>query len=75
MSNERTFLHAIANPLTTAQFVLDSILEDYRDAPNSDKALLEQLETASTALEAAVKLIRERREVLIKEGVPPGDSK
>ena len=73
MESERSFLHAIANPLATCQFVLDSVLEDLtaNSAGNADnnKDAIEQLQEVQKAMEKAIGLLRARREELVKAGV------
>ncbi|OFZ54652.1 MAG: hypothetical protein A2428_06305 [Bdellovibrionales bacterium RIFOXYC1_FULL_54_43] len=73
MLNERAFLHAVSNPLSTVHFILDETLESLRLDPNS-KALASQLEEMKKALDQAILLLRERREELIQAGNPPGNA-
>ncbi|HLE01621.1 MAG: hypothetical protein A2428_13790 [Bdellovibrionales bacterium RIFOXYC1_FULL_54_43] len=71
MLNERAFIHAVSNPLSTVHFILDGTLESLRLDPNS-KALASQLEEMKKALDQAISLLRARREELIQASKPPG---
>ena len=69
-SEERKVLHDIAGPLGTAMFLLELVVEIMNESPNSNPEGLEQIGKVGEALEKAKKVLHERREVLIKRGVP-----
>lgn len=58
---ERKFLHDIANPLTTAIFLMDVILSSMATKPEN---LNEKLEKVHAALQKSQNLLQARREVL-----------
>ena len=69
-SDEREFLHDIAGPLGTAIFVLDGLLDDVQSRPGANSDDIVQLTEIYTALEKLKTYLQERREILIKRGVP-----
>jgi hypothetical protein len=73
-SDERGFLHDLATPLGAAIFLTDSVLEDLRSRVGTDPDDVLRLAGISQALERVNILLRERRELLIKRGVPSARS-
>lgn len=71
-SDEREFLHALATPLGTAVFLVDAVLDAIQSKAGSDPDEVVQITQIYDALERMKKLLQERREVLIKRGVPSG---
>jgi hypothetical protein len=69
-SDERTFLHDLASPLGTAMFLTDSVLDGVQSRPGVDPDELMQLGQIFEALEKMKKMLQDRREILIKRGVP-----
>lgn len=69
-SDEREFLHDVATPLGTAMFLTDSALEDIQARPDADPDDIMRLGKIFQALEQIKMLLSERREFLIKRGVP-----
>ena len=68
--NERAFLHDIANPLGTAIFVADAFLEEFRGRKDASPDELKMLNQLFTALNEMKKRLEDRRNFLIKQGVP-----
>jgi flagellin-specific chaperone FliS len=73
MDDERKFLHEVANPVATALFVADALLEELRSSQVAIETV-EQLARVTQALEKTQKIIQGRRTVL--QGLPshPGRS-
>jgi len=69
-SNEREFLHDLATPLGTAMFLTDSTLEDFQARPDAEPDDIMRLGEIFQALEQIKMLMSERREILVKRGVP-----
>lgn len=68
--DERQFLHDIAGPIGTAMFLLDATLDTTQNRVDADPDEIAQLGQVYQALEKVKKLLQERREVLIKRGIP-----
>lgn len=73
-SDERKFLHDLASPLAAAIYNLESILDWKQSKPGADPEEISQLVQALEALGQVRRLLTERREVLIKRGVPSARS-
>ncbi|OFZ19528.1 MAG: hypothetical protein A2X94_12560 [Bdellovibrionales bacterium GWB1_55_8] len=71
MTNERAFLHSVANPLATAKFILEMVVEDFA-ARENDQDLLVQLNQVVEAVDQATKLLSDRRSEIIRAEEPPG---
>jgi hypothetical protein len=69
-SDERQFLHDMASPLGTVIFVADSLLEIMQSGPNADPEAIFQIKEMCEALEKLKNILSDRREVLIKRGIP-----
>jgi hypothetical protein len=69
-SEERKFLHDIASPLGTAMFVVDMMLDGMKARPGAGPQELRQAQQVLDVLGQIKKAIEQRREVLIKQGVP-----
>ena len=69
-SNERKFLHDMANFLGTAMFLMDALLDSAQSRSGVDSGERLQMGQINEALEKMKKMIEERRELLRKEGVP-----
>ena len=73
--DERKFLHDIASPLGTAIFVMDSLLDGIQSRAGGNKDDLDQACQVYEALEKIKKMLQDRREILIKRGVPSATTK
>lgn len=73
-SNERKFLHDIANPLGTAMFVVDMLIDSMKNRPDADPNELKQTEQVYGLMQRMKKMIEERRAELIKLGHPSSKS-
>ena len=62
MSDERKFLHDVANPLGTAMFVMDSVLDDLKSHVNPDQDAILQLIQIQASLEK-IKIILQKKAV------------
>lgn len=69
-SDERQFLHDLASPLGTALFVADALLESLQGKTGRSAGDLLQAGEIYQALMQLKKLLEERRQILIKRGVP-----
>lgn len=69
-SDEREFLHALATPLGTAMLLADSILEEVQERKDVEPDDVMRLSEIYQALEKLNILLVERKELLIKRGVP-----
>jgi hypothetical protein len=69
-NDEREFLHDLASPIATALFITDAVLEGIQARSHTDPEELIQVKQLYDALEKARSLLHERRETLIKRGVP-----
>jgi nicotinamidase-related amidase len=67
---ERKFLHDIASPIATAIFLIDMIKDGVKDLGGIDADVPTQVKQLEDLLEKIRMLVEERREVLIKQGVP-----
>jgi len=68
MDDERKFLHEVANPIATALFVADALLEDLKEAGSTPADTLAQLSQVTQALEKTQVLLQNRRKILIERG-------
>lgn len=66
--DERKFLHDLANPLSTALFLVDVVLESFQIHPDLNQDELHQLRQLFESLDKVKNLIQDRREFLIKRG-------
>jgi hypothetical protein len=66
--DERKFIHDLANPLGTAIYCLETVLEDLEGSPglNSKEQLRKDLKSVSEALQKATDILTARR-LLIKQ--------
>lgn len=69
-TDERKFLHDVAGPLSTAMLLLYIFLESLQKKADTSSEELLQIRQVSDSLEKIKKLLEERREILIKRGVP-----
>jgi signal transduction histidine kinase len=67
-SGERQFIHDIANPLSSALFVLDMLTEELRIGQKIPQDKLELLQRARDSLHRIRALVDTRRNVLRDEG-------
>lgn len=61
MADEKKFLHDLANPITTAVFLIDVLVAKRQ---KNAEITVEQLQKVQNALKKSNELIRERRELL-----------
>ena len=64
MNDERQFLHDLSNPLSTALFIADELVQVTRERQPGSEALSE-IVSLLTSLERARDLITERRRCLL----------
>lgn len=69
-SDEREFLHDLASPLGTATYIAEAVLDSLDERTVKEFPELEQLQQLHEALQKMKSKLNERREVLIKRGVP-----
>lgn len=69
-SDEREFLHDLASPIGTAIFLVDAALDNMQSRADANSDDVMQLVDAYQALEKVKKILQERREILVKRGVP-----
>lgn len=74
-SEERKFLHDIASPISSGLFIVDMLLESMKSRPDADPDELKQTKQVFDLLEKLKKMIENRREILIQQGVPSSTSK
>jgi hypothetical protein len=68
MNTERTFLHDIASPVTSVLLNLENIMSILQDRkPEEIDECIKMAGSCVTQLKRAVDMIRDRREILIKE--------
>ncbi|MBY0470254.1 hypothetical protein K2X30_03735 [bacterium] len=67
---ERKFLHDIASPIATSIFLIDMIKDGVKDLGAIDADVPTQVKQLEDLLAKIRMLVEERREVLIKQGVP-----
>ncbi len=73
-NDERKFLHELSTPLGAALLFMDSVLEDIQNRSSTDPDDLMRLTEINKALNKINTLLTERRETLIKRGIPSGRS-
>lgn len=75
---ERAFLHDISSPMGVAYGMLEATIELIQDGDEDpspkNMQVLKCLKKAMSGLEKSVDLLRKRREVLIKMGIPSSKS-
>lgn len=64
--NERTFIHDIASPVATVLFISDALREDVMD----NSAVKAKTSDLFKTIDGIRVLLHERREILVKRGVP-----
>jgi hypothetical protein len=69
-SDERAFLHDIASTIGTALFLADALMDALANQPGINPNDLGQLAQINQSLEKTKQLLAERRNILIKRGVP-----
>jgi hypothetical protein len=68
MNTERSFLHDIASPVTSVLLNLENIVAILQDnKPEEIEECIKMANSCVTQLKRTTEMIRERREILIKE--------
>lgn len=67
-TDEKKFLHDLANPVSTALFLVDVVLESFQNRPDLNQDELLQLQEICHSLDKVKDLIQDRREFLEKRG-------
>jgi hypothetical protein len=69
-NDEREFLHDLASPLGTALYIADAILDSQGERGEEGLPEFEELKQLFCALQKMKTKMAERRETLIRRGVP-----
>ncbi len=69
-SDERKFLHDLASPVGAALFLVDIVIDGLQSRPDIDSKELRRTGEVYQSLEKVKLMLHERREILIKRGVP-----